>query len=292
MSTFERYSATIAEGDLAILYRGHSDLYPIVIKSGEFVNNNKGYVIILHPTPELWTLSLPHRTQILYQADISIITSLLRLKPGSRVLESGTGSGSFSHSLIRTIAPTGHLHTFEYHEGRAAEAKAEFEAHGLAQFATSQCRDVCKDGFGLTNLVDAAFLDLPAPWEAVASAKQALRKDVATRLCSFSPCIEQVARTVEALTQHGFTNIEMYECLLREHDVRNVTIHQVDVMRSLAPRPKVAAVRPGKGQEEDVPAAPGSVITALVRPRNDARGHTSFLTFATLLPQAEEADEQ
>ncbi|KAJ3364883.1 tRNA (adenine(58)-N(1))-methyltransferase catalytic subunit trmt61a [Allomyces arbusculus] len=291
MSTFERYSATIAEGDLAILYRGHSDLYPIVIKSGEFVNNNKGYVIILHPTPELWTLSLPHRTQILYQADISIITSLLRLKPGSRVLESGTGSGSFSHSLIRTIAPTGHLYTFEYHEGRAAEAKAEFEAHGLAPFATSQCRDVCKDGFGLTNLVDAAFLDLPAPWEAVASAKQAMRKDVATRVCSFSPCIEQVARTVEALTQHGFTNIEMYECLLREHDVRNVTIHQVDVMRSLAPRPKIAAVRPGKGDEE-VPAAPGSMIKALVRPRNDARGHTSFLTFATLLPQAEEADEQ
>ncbi|KNE60676.1 hypothetical protein AMAG_06044 [Allomyces macrogynus ATCC 38327] len=288
MSTFERYSATIAEGDLAILYRGHSDLYPIVIKSGEFVNNNKGYVIILHPTPELWTLSLPHRTQILYQADISIITSLLRLKPGSRVLESGTGSGSFSHSLIRTIAPTGHLYTFEYHEGRAAEAKAEFEAHGLAQFVTSQCRDVCKDGFGLTNLVDAAFLDLPAPWEAVASAKQALRKDVATRVCSFSPCIEQVARTVEALTQHGFTNIDMYECLLREHDVRNVTLHQVDVMRSLAPRPKAAAVRPGKGQEEDVPIAPGSVITALVRPRNDARGHTSFLTFATLLPQADE----
>ena len=37
----------------------------------------------------------------------------------------GTGSGSMSHSLIRTIAPTGHLHTFEFHAERAEIAKYE-----------------------------------------------------------------------------------------------------------------------------------------------------------------------
>ena len=35
----------------------------------------------------------------------------------------GTGSGSMSHSLIRTIAPSGHLHTFEFHAERAEKAR-------------------------------------------------------------------------------------------------------------------------------------------------------------------------
>ena len=35
----------------------------------------------------------------------------------------GTGSGSMSHAIMRTIAPTGHLYTFEFHEQRAKMAK-------------------------------------------------------------------------------------------------------------------------------------------------------------------------
>lgn len=35
----------------------------------------------------------------------------------------GTGSGSFSTSLARTIAPTGHLFTYEFHADRAQQAR-------------------------------------------------------------------------------------------------------------------------------------------------------------------------
>lgn len=48
-----------------------------------------GWVYVLHPTPELWTLNLPHRTQILYSTDIATITLMLDLKPGAVVCESG-----------------------------------------------------------------------------------------------------------------------------------------------------------------------------------------------------------
>lgn len=115
---------------------------------------------MLHPTPELWTESLPHRTQILYGSDISMVMLELDLsvslpppapaslktlvhkrwvptshrfihsKPGSVVVESGTGSGSLSHAFLRTIAPNGHLHTFEFHPERARAAGDEFTAHG------------------------------------------------------------------------------------------------------------------------------------------------------------------
>lgn len=78
---------------------------------------------LLRPTPELWTLALPHRTQILYVADIALILQSLSIRPGSVVVEAGTGSGSFSHSVARAIAPHGRLHSFEFHETRAGKAK-------------------------------------------------------------------------------------------------------------------------------------------------------------------------
>jgi len=42
----------------------------------------KGYLYLLAPTPELWTLVLRHRTQILYAADIALVCAFLELRPG------------------------------------------------------------------------------------------------------------------------------------------------------------------------------------------------------------------
>ena len=33
--------------------------------------------------------------------------------------------------------------------------REEFEAHGLSEVITLECRDVCSDGFNLTDAVDA-----------------------------------------------------------------------------------------------------------------------------------------
>ena len=87
-------------------------------------SNGKNWLAVLHPTPELWTLALPHRTQILYTPDISLVCLQLELRPGSVVLESGTGSGSMSHAIARTIAPSGQLYTFEFHQQRADTAQS------------------------------------------------------------------------------------------------------------------------------------------------------------------------
>lgn len=71
------------------------------------------------------------------------------------VIESGTGSGSFSHSLIRSIAPKGHLYTFEYHLERYNIAKQEFIDHGLDEYVSIFHRNVCKDGFGDLQDIEA-----------------------------------------------------------------------------------------------------------------------------------------
>lgn len=117
----------------------------------------------------------------------------------------GTGSASFSHSVARTLGPTGRLFSFEFHEARFRAARAEFARHGLTPAVSLTHRNVCRDGFAPAAHADAVFLDLPAPWDAVPHAKAALRTDRPARICCFSPCVEQVLRTVAALNAAGFT---------------------------------------------------------------------------------------
>merc|ERR1712018_505972 len=159
--TFGQFKETIEENDTVILYISFNTMYALTVsptkiaKNGDTVENifqtacygalkmkdligqkfgtriqlSKGYAHVLYPTPDLWTKTLPHRTQILYATDISLILLQLELKPGCVVIESGTGSGSLSHSFIRTIAPHGHLYTFDFHQHRVDLAQEEFKNH-------------------------------------------------------------------------------------------------------------------------------------------------------------------
>ncbi len=58
--------------------------------------DGRGWLHLLRPTPELWTATLGHRTQIVYTRDIGVILMWLELRNGSLVVESGTGSGSLT----------------------------------------------------------------------------------------------------------------------------------------------------------------------------------------------------
>ena len=89
----------------------------------------------------------------------------------------GTGSGSLSHAILRTIAPSGYLHTFDFHEKRVEQAQQEFAEHGFGDLVTVKQRDVCNNGFDLNHIADAVFLDLPNPWEALQSAKSAMKNE-------------------------------------------------------------------------------------------------------------------
>ncbi|KAJ2099764.1 tRNA (adenine-N(1)-)-methyltransferase catalytic subunit trm61 [Coemansia sp. S100] len=311
---FHQYKAVIEDGDLVVVYLNPENMLTATVKTGGVLNNKygsfrhddmiglkygsmvkshdgKGFVYLLHPTPALWTQVVPHRTQILYLPDISFISMYLDLKPGKVVLESGTGSGSFSHSLARTIAPTGHLYTFEYHELRAETAKKEFIEHNLTDIVTIEHRDVLANGFGKVGIADAVFLDLPAPWDAVAAAKEALRRDTIGRVCSFSPCIEQVQRTALALDEHGFADIRMYECLVKDYEVRTLPMPDIEeAINGQKVNFKINKNDRKKRKLESGANTPtgesgSSSEVMLSKPTDQARGHTSYLTFAILAPE-------
>lgn len=207
------------------------------------IEAGSGFIHILPPTPEAWTSSLDHRTQVVYTPDYSYILQRLRARPGMSLIEAGAGSGSFTHAAARAIfngypgdesklskgQRQGKVYSYEYHEPRVQTLRNEIKDHSLQGVVELTHRDVCNDGFLLQDnmppSVDAIFLDLPAPWQALKHLSRStpispLNPDSAVHLCTFSPCIEQVMATVSALRKAGWTDINMVEVQHKRIDVR------------------------------------------------------------------------
>lgn len=260
--SFFRYKDVIEEGDLVLAFISRNTIKPIRVKAGDKLNTRYGhfehdkmigmkygqqmegakgygYIHLIHPTPELWTVSLPHRTQIVYSHDSSYIMQRLNVNAGTRVIEAGTGSASFTHSFARTIGLEGRLFTYEFHEPRYLEAKKELEEHDLTQNTLITHRDVCNDGFDLDEIPEnfqldggisgeVVFLDLPSPWTAIPNLKLVISTTQRVGICCFSPCIEQVDKTVRALEQEGWVDIEMVEVAGRRWEARKEMVRKLD----------------------------------------------------------------
>ncbi|KAL9001800.1 MAG: hypothetical protein Q9188_005228 [Gyalolechia gomerana] len=212
-----------------------------------------GFCHLLPPTPEVWTASLPHRTQVVYTPDYSYILQRLRVTPGAEVIEAGAGSGSFTHAAARAVfngypdnepsngargfheqgmdPGTGRVWSFEFHDRRAQKLQTEIQEHGLEGIVKVTHRDVYQDGFSIEGSVSpspinasAVFLDLPAPWVALRhltrNPSSPLNPSTSVHICTFSPCIEQVQRTVSALRAFGWLDIEMVELLAHRIECR------------------------------------------------------------------------
>lgn len=211
-----------------------------------------GFLHLLYPTPESWTLSLPHRTQVVYTPDYSYILHRLRARPGSTVIEAGAGSGSFTHAAARAVFSgypeaepaskkrrLGKVCSFEFHQQRVGRIQEELKNHGLEGLVEVTHRDVYEDGFllgdpksGTSPKANAIFLDLPAPWLALkhlvrcppSGALSPLDPSSPIYLCTFSPCLEQAERTVTILRQMAWLSISMVEVNHRRIDVKRECI--------------------------------------------------------------------
>eukprot|EP00605_Chrysophyceae_sp_TOSAG23-4_P000216 GSChrysophyteH1.ASY1.ANO1.253.1 assembled CDS len=267
----EQNPRCIKDGDLVILYERYDSLQHTWIQKGGETQNRFGvfrhddiigkpfgykataantncWQYVLEPTPELWSHAFKTRTQIVNEMDQSIVTTMLNIKPGDVVVESGTGSGCMTLSLMRAVyhpdkESRGHVNTFEYNSFRAEEAKKEFEGMNVDGVVTVRCQDVCIPGPASSpdgevpgfpgvapGTVDAVFLDVPEPYKAVHYAKALLKPN--KKICCYSPCISQVIDTCARLRELGFTGVQMLEFRQRAADSRTVALENIDLRES------------------------------------------------------------
>ncbi|KAL2263490.1 hypothetical protein VTK26DRAFT_6606 [Humicola hyalothermophila] len=326
------------------------------------VADASGFIHVLPPTPELWTTSLPHRTQVVYTPDYSYILHRIRARPGSTLIEAGAGSGSFTHASVRAVyngypaegQRKGKVFSFEFHEQRYHKMKQEITDHGLDGLVHLTHRDVYTGGFlvdGKSPEADAVFLDLPAPWEALPHLSRRkpenftaaapsddtngqwispLNPKKSVYICTFSPCIEQVTKTVSAMRRLGWVDIDMVEIANRKlhtsrervglnlnfdrgvnnspRDVEEALTRLAEIetrFREHAAKPRDADqdMEDSDGEEaapaEAVPAEePTSSGTApwmegrlITRGEPEIKTHTSYLVFAVLPREWTEEDE-
>ena len=224
---------TIAANDYIILSLNQRKTYLVKVEQGKSFHTHKGYVkfddiigkeygstitsslrfefVALKPQLRDYVMKCARQTQIMYPKDISLIVMFSGIGPGSRVVEAGTGTGAMTTALAHYVKPDGKIYSYEIREEFQKTAEKNLHRAGLRDFVELKNKDITL-GIEETD-VDSVILDLAVPWLIVPHAYTSLKPS--GTLVSFSPTIDQVVKTVEALRENGFTDIETVECLMR-----------------------------------------------------------------------------
>jgi len=223
----------IREGDDVLLYLDRKRTYLVRVERRKVLHTHKGFIRLdevvgreygvqvlssigvpftaLRPTLRDYIFKMQRKTQISYPKDIALIILFSGVGPGSRVVEAGTGAGALTSALAYYVRPTGRVYSYEIRSEFLEVAAKNLRRAGLIDYVELKNQDITR---GIDERdVDAVVLDMATPWLVVPHAYNALKGGGC--FVSFSPTIDQVVRTVEALRDQGFVAVETVECLVR-----------------------------------------------------------------------------
>ena len=189
-------------------------------------HDTQGYKFyVLKPLPSDYVIYMGRKTQIIYPEDAGLIIMYSGIRPGSKVIEAGCGSGALTCILGTYVQPNGHVYSYDIREKSLRTAERNIVRANLQEFVSINNGDILVDDLDHEN-VDSVILDMPQPWMAISKVKKYLK--LSGVLVSFSPTIEQVKKTTFALQENEFTEIYTYELIKRTMQVKeNATRPQV-----------------------------------------------------------------
>ena len=159
--------------------------------------------------------SLERGAQIITPKDAASIIMNCDVKCGDKVLEVGAGSGALTTALIRTVMPSGYVHTVEMNEAHAARTYKNLERTGLDKYWNCQIGDA--RNVKIENVADVLITDMPDPWLALDNLSKNLRPG--GRICCYVPNMNQAESAVNALRERNYFGVRTTELLERGLEV-------------------------------------------------------------------------
>ncbi|MBS3115179.1 hypothetical protein J4482_00970 [Candidatus Woesearchaeota archaeon] len=158
--------------------------------------------------------------QIPLLKDIGFVIAELGLGRDSVIIEGGSGSGGVACFLANLVK---HVHTFDINDDNikvVSQNILDLELKNIDLHKKSMYEDlVIKD-------IDAVFLDLPEPWNAVIPSQNALK--IGGFLVSYSPNLTSVNEFVNSLTKNkSFSYIKTVEIIEQPWEVQDRKIKPI-----------------------------------------------------------------
>lgn len=179
---------------------------------GDRVSIGAQDLVILKPSIKDLLGMIERRAQVMIPKDSFFVPLQLDISCGSRVIEGGVGSGALTLVLLKAVAPSGKVISYELRKDHADLAKRNVAMTDLESCWDLRIDDVCTAE--LEKEVDAAVLDIPNPWDAVYNVKKSLR--VGGHLCCYVPNANQLAEAVTTMRTAGFSEVISFETIQRE----------------------------------------------------------------------------
>jgi len=155
---------------------------------------------------------MERRAQIMIPKDSFVVPFHLDINSGSRVIEGGVGSGALTLVLLKAVAPTGRVYSYDNREEHASIARRNVALSSHSLCWEMKIADICTAD--LEPEVDAAVLDIPNPWDALDNVLRAVR--VGGHVCCYVPNANQLETTVRRMRESKVSEIASFETIQRE----------------------------------------------------------------------------
>ena len=186
----------------------------------EFRTAQKGGVYLaIRPTLGDYILTMKRGATPIYPKDIGAILTYADIRPGTRVVEAGIGSGGLTIALLQAVGESGRIYSYETREDFATLAQgnvSNFLPGDSADRLTVHVSDIYADGIKEKD-VDRVVLDLPEPWRVIPHARNAMRPGGI--FLAYIPTTLQLHRLWQELDANPvFDLIDQFEIALRQWD--------------------------------------------------------------------------
>ncbi len=253
-TTNKMYFFRLAPGGQLQIHRGviyHDELIGKPWGSQVYTHIGSPHFLLRPSLADLLS-EIKRNTQIIYPKDLGFILVTMNIGPGARVVEAGTGSGALTTALAWAVGAEGHVFSYEIRDEMQNLAIKNLKRVGLDERVEFKLRDIAQ-GFDERD-VDALFLDVPAPHDYIAQAREALTPG--GHFGSIVPTTNQVSDLLTALHRNDFAFVDVCEILLRYYKGVPARLRPVDRMVAhtgylVFARPMLVDLRPQDNGPED-----------------------------------------